>query len=192
MKKNQTIINRVEQYEYKRGITYIKSSGKFFGALKIFFSVFFVWAFIMNFLTVLSWSLKIGTELFKSVSNTFYTLLFFTALSLLGYIFSLTKLKLIGIFISIFSSIFTVIVYAPLLKDATTTLGYKTIFFTRHLIPHTAIVIVSLMMLLVLVISYFKFTNLYKKIEKTLYEEYKTKKETENIDITWEEYLDTI
>ena len=47
-------------------------------------------------------------------------------------------------------------------------------------------------MLSVLVVSHFKFTKLYKKIENTVYEEYENKKETENLNITWEEYLDTI
>lgn len=192
MRINQAIINRVEQYQNKRGITYIKPNSKIFSVLKILLSVFFLWGFVMNLLTILSWSLRIGTESFKGVSDTFYSLLIFTILGLLGYILSLTKLKLAGILISVFSSVFTIIIYAPLLKDATMALGYKTIFFTRHLIPLTAVVIISLIILSVLIVSYFKFTKLYKKIEKTIYEEYESKKETENLNITWEEYLDTI
>jgi len=192
MKKHPKLLDRVEQYKRKRGINYINSNSTAFRTLKVLFSLFFAWAIVMNLLTILSWSLRIGNETFKYVSVIFYTLLFCSALTVLGFVFIFTKIKVVGFVISIFVSIFTIISYAPLLEDASQQLGYKTIFFTRHFIPHTAIVVISLIMLLILLIAQFKLNNLYKKIEKTLYEEYVDKKEKDNLDITWEEYLDSI
>lgn len=192
MKKNQSIINRVEQYEFKRGISYIKSNGKFFVTLKIFLSIFFAWAITMNLLTVLSWSIRINTDSFKYISDAFYTMVIFTAISILGFILCFTKFKTIGLFTSICSSIFTIIVYAPLLEDATQTFGYKTIFYTRHLIPHAMIVCMALIMIFVILVEFYKFSATYKKIEKNLYEEFINKKETEALTLTWDEYLESI
>lgn len=192
MKKNSKILDRVEQYKQKKGISYINSDSRVFKTSKVFLCIFFAWAIVMNLLTVLSWSLRIGTENFKYISTSFYTVLFISLLSIAGFVFVFTKIKLIGAIISSVASIFTIITYAPLLKDATLKLGYKTIFFTRHLIPHTAIAIISLIMLSILLIYYFKSNSLYKKIEKTIYEEYAVKKEKDNLNITWEEYLATI
>ncbi|MDD6478529.1 MAG: hypothetical protein PUF48_01780 [Oscillospiraceae bacterium] len=192
MKKHSAILNRVEQYKQKQGINYTNSSSRIFLILKVFLSVFFTWSVIMNLLTILSWSLRIGTESFKYVSDNFYTILFLTILSIIGFVFVFTKLKLVGTIILPIPSIYTMFVYAPLLEDATNTLGYKTIFFTRHVIPNVAIAIIALIMLSIILFAHFKSISLYKNTEKTIYKEYADKKEKNNLDITWEEYLDTI
>jgi len=192
MKKNPKILDRVEQYKRKKGISYINADSTFFKTSKVFLCIFFAWAIVMNLLTVLSWSLKIGTEGFKYVSISFYTILIVSLLSIAGFVLVFTRKKLIGVIISPVASILTIIAYAPLLKDATMKLGYKTIFFTRHLIPHAGITVFSLIMLFTLLIYHFKSNVLYKKLEKTIYEEYTAKKEKDNLNITWEEYLNTI
>ena len=192
MKKHPKILDRVEQYKIKRGINYINSDSSFFKTSKVFFCIFFAWAIIMNLLTILSWSLRIGNDSFKYVSVGFYTLLGCTIFSILGLVLIFTKLNYVGFGVSVVTSAFTVITYAPLLQDATQPLGYKTIFFTRHFIPHAAIFLISLVLLVILIINYVKSTKLYKRIEKTVYEEYVIKKETKELDITWDEYLDTI
>lgn len=192
MKKHSAILNRVEQYKQKQGINYTNSNSRIFLTLKVFLSVFFTWSVIMNLLTILSWSLRIGTESFKYVTDNFYTILFLTILSIIGFVFVFTKLKLVGTIILPIASIYTMFVYAPLLEDATNKLGYKTIFFTRHVIPNAAIAIIALIMLSIILFAHFKSISLYKNTEKTIYKEYTNKKEKNNLDITWEEYLDTI
>ena len=185
-------MNRVEQYEYKKGISYLKTDGKFYLTLKVLISIFFVWAISMNMLAVLSWGIRIGNESFKHVANAFFTLLTCGILSIIGFVFIFTKLKVAGLIISIFTSIFTVITYAPLLQDGTVILGYKTIYFTRHFIPYAMVTILSILMFVVVLIEYFKYNTNYKRIEKNLYTEYSLMRENENLDITWEEYLNTI
>lgn len=192
MLKHSAILNRVEQYKQKQGISYTNSNSHIFLTLKVFLSVFFSWNIIMNLLTVLSWSLRIGTESFKYVSDSFYTILGLTVFTIIGFVFVFTKLKLVGTVILPIASIYTMFVYAPLLEDATNTLGYKTIFFTRHVIPNAAIAIIALIMLSIILFAHFKSIRLYKNTEKTIYKEYINNKEKNNLDITWEEYLDTI
>ena len=192
MKRNPLILSRVEQYEYKKGITYTKTDGKLFCTLKIFLSIFFAWAIIMNLLSVLSWGMRIGHDSFNSVSNAFYTSLFCSILSILGYVLIFTKIKIIGTAVSIITSIFTIITYAPLLEDATTKLGYKTIYFTRHFIPHAMIILLSVAILVIIITEFYKFNSTYKKIEKNLYDEFIKNNPIENSDIAWEDYLNTI
>lgn len=192
MKKNQIIMNRVEQYEYKKGISYLKTDGKFYFTLKVLISIFFAWAISMNILAVLSWGIRIGNESFKHVANEFFTLLSFGILSIIGFVLIFTKLKAAGIIASIVTSIFTIITYAPLLQDGTVILGYKTIYFTRHFIPYAMVTILAILMFIVVLIEYFKYNANYKRIEKNLYTEYSLMRENENLDITWEEYLNTI
>lgn len=192
MKKNQIIMNRVEQYEYKKGISYLKTDGKFYLTLKVLISIFFAWAISMNMLAVLSWGIRIGNESFKHVANEFFTLLSFGVLSIIGFVLIFTKLKAAGLIVSIVTSIFTIITYAPLLQDGTVILGYKTIYFTRHFIPYAMVTILAMLMFVVVLIEYFKYNKNYKRIEKNLNTEYSLMRENENLDITWEEYLNTI
>lgn len=192
MKKNQMIMNRVEQYEYKKGIYYLKTDGKFYLTLKVLISIFFAWAISMNMLAVLSWGIRIGNESFKHVANEFFTLLSFGVLSIIGFVLIFTKLKAAGLIVSIVTSIFTIITYAPLLQDGTMVLGYKTIYFTRHFIPYAMVTILAILMFIVVLIECFKYNANYKRIEKNLYTEFSLMRENENVDITWEEYLNTI
>ena len=53
MNKHPKIIDRVEQYKFKRGISYINSDSNVFKVFKVFISLFFAWAIIMNLLMLL-------------------------------------------------------------------------------------------------------------------------------------------
>lgn len=192
MKKNPSIVSRVEMYEYKKGISYLKTDGKLFLTSKIFLSIFFAWAIIMNLLLVLSWGMRVGHESFKSVANDFYTLLCCSILSIIGFVLVFTKIKIVGTLVSIITSVFTAIVCANLLEDATYTLGYKTIYFTRHFIPHAMIVIISIIMMVVIITEFIKFNASYKKIEKNLYDEFLKNNPLDSSNVAWEEYLNNI
>ena len=192
MKRNPSIVSRVEQYEYKRGINYLKTDGNLFMALKILLVIFFIWAMATNLLSVLSWGMRIGHDSFKSVANDFYTLLFCSILTIVGFVLAFTKIKIVGTIVSIFTSVFTVISFSHLLEDGTGILGYKTIYFTRHFIPHAMIVIISILMIVVIVTEFIKFNASYKKIEKNLYDDFIKTNPIETSDIAWEEYLNNI
>ena len=188
MRKYQAIIDRVEQYEQKRGIAYLKSNGKFFNFIKSCFIIVFAYSSIINLLAVLSWALRINNDTFGAIANAFYTTLVCLIINVAGFVLVFTKVKLYGIIIQILPTVFSLITYAPLLEDATQKFGYKLIFFTRHLIPSVIIIILLLIMFFVIIFEKVKYLKSYRKVETIVYAEYEEYRKN-NDDISWEDYL---
>ena len=188
MKLNNEIINRVRQYEEKRGISYAKAEGKLFSSLKIIYTILFAYTMAINLLFILGWALMSGTESFKYITDSLYTIIACTGITIVGFVLICTKLKFWGNVISIFPLVFSVLIFARLLEDATIRFGYKISFYWRHLGPIAVMVLLLIFMSAIIIREKICFNKNYKKVINVIYEEYMSIPKEEQ-EISWEEYL---
>lgn len=188
MKKQNEIIKRVKQYEEKRGISYAKTDGRLFGTLKVIYTILFAYTMAINILFILGWLLMSGTESFKYITDSLYTIIGCTGLIIAGFVLICTRLKLLGSALSILPLILSVLTFARLLEDATLRFGYKISFYWRHLAPITIMLLLLIFMIVIIVKEKIIFNSNYKKVVNVIYAEYLTVNK-EDSTVSWEEFL---
>lgn len=202
MKKNENILKRVEQYKYKRGISFAETDGKFYKGLRIFATLMFIYFMAFNMLYVLAELMILGMEQvkFDAVKDAFLPIAICTVLIIAGYVLNCTRLRLWGCFVCMPPLIINLIVFFRIVKQATgssgvvdTTsyiLGMPPYFYYRHLIPTVLLLIAVIFMAAVDIRARVKNNKLYNHIMENLYVQYKAGNKSDLSDAEWQEFLD--
>lgn len=189
MKINEGILKRVRVLEEKRGISYVKTGGKLYTALSVFYVLAAIFGLVMNVFYILGMLLiNLGTENMKNVLAPVITVSVCSAALIAGLILKKYKKHLISFILNAISSVFLLVLFAALMEDINGFLQLKTAYYWRHLAPLVIVVITSLWVMLIAIIERKNVTSLYKKVEENLYNLYHTSAN----DVTeeqWEEFL---
>ena len=180
MKMQESVLKRVRMIEEKHGITYAKTDGKLYKALRVSYTLLFIYTMGINLLFICGMLLtRLGTDNFKSILNSLITVIVCTVLIIAGYILSFTRFKLVSGILSVLPEI---------MKDSLGVMGFTPSYFWRHFAPLLILVILMAATTVIAVRARIKTEKQYKKVLGNLYALYSVN--TNDIsDEQWEIFL---
>jgi glycerol-3-phosphate acyltransferase PlsY len=188
MKKYSGVLKRVREIEEKRGIEYARIGGKLYKGLKVVHILSASWALLMNLFFLLSiWINFAGEEKMPQLQGLVLTVAVCSLGLILGFVLTCFKINIAGAVSSLASSVMLIVTYGREMSDALGFWGFKPSFYWRHLIPLVLAAITIIWMVIIAVRERINTNKLYKKVSEGLYEEFK--KNSENTDDEWEEFL---
>ncbi len=194
MKKYESILKRVEQVEFKLGVSYAKTDGKLYKTMWIFNLLAVIYLTLINTLVILSSVMNVSAGNKAVFSNqTLILIALLTIIEIVGVVFTKKSLKIIGSGLALIPIPYFLFVF---IKSC---YGYgqglfniKTIFYTRHLPSIVIITIASAIMLFIALRHRIRTNKSYKRIITNLYDNYKNEHKSEGLDISdeeWEEFI---
>ena len=191
MKKYDSVLKRVDFIENKFGIYYAKTDGILYKSLKFVFSLAFIYAFAINFISIAGTALLISEgDYVADTQNFLIAISIFTGISLIGAILVWCKVNIAGTAVSFISAPFLLFIFGKELIDTIGFGPFKNSFYWRHAIPLGIIIIVSLWMFIIAFRAYIKRNKRYKKILKQVYEIFKLENPDNISHDDWEEFVE--
>lgn len=189
MKMQESVLKRVRMIEEKHGITYAKTDGKLYKALRVSYTLLFIYTMGINLLFIFGMLLtRLGTDNFKSILNSLITVIVCTVLIIAGYVLSFTRFKLVSGILSVLPEIMLVAVFGSIMKDSLGVMGFTPSYFWRHFAPLLILVILMAATTVIAVRARIKTEKQYKKVLDNLYALYSVN--TNDIsDEQWEIFL---
>ena len=190
MKMQESVLRRVRMVEEKHGITYAKTDGRLYKALRVSYTLLFIYTMGINLLFIFGMLLtRLGTDNFKSILNSLITVIVCTVLIIAGYVLSFTRFKLVSGILSVLPEIMLVVVFGAIMKDSLGVMGFKVSYFWRHFAPLLILVILMAVTTVIAVRARFKTEKQYKKVLDNLYELYSLNSDDIS-DEQWEAFLE--
>ena len=156
--------------EEKHGITYAKTDGRLYKALRVSYTLLFIYTMGINLLFICGMLLtRLGTDNFKGILNSLITVIVCTVLIIAGYVLSFTRFKLVSGILSVLPEIMLVVVFGSIMKDSLGVMGFKVSYFWRHFAPLLILVILMAVTTVIAVRARFKTEKQYKKVLDNLY-----------------------
>ena len=194
MKKYESILKRVEQVEYKLGISYAKTNGKLYKTMWVLNLLGVIYLALINSLVILSSVMNVNAGNKAVFSNqTLILIAALTVLQIVGVVFTKNSLEITGGILNLIPIPYFMFVFIE------SCYGYgqglfnlKTIFYTRHLPSVVLITIASAIMLFIALRQRIRTNKSYKRIITNLYDNYKNEHKSEGLDISdneWEEFI---
>lgn len=190
MKKNTNILEYVEKYKYKYGISYATDGGSLVKTLGIITGVVWVYTFFMTMLFILgtAMNLKIGFADFDYIANAFITIIVGAAVMIAGAALYVCRLKIAGCAAVIIAQPFMVFSYSHLMKDASG-ISLNLSFYWRHAVPAAVLALLAVWIIVVLIRAKVKTNKLYNTLVEGLYKQYGTKDGEKLTEQQWDEFL---
>ena len=193
MKMYDNILRKVDEYEYKRGITYAKPEGKLYKYTKVLYVLVFIYAMLMNLFFVLG--ISMSDTLKQQMEAPLYSVLILMVVLIGSIILTKFKQKIIpaiaSFVLNALSCTGLILVFAPLMERPEG--GFKAPFFWRHLIPLCVLFLLNLIINVILIRAGLKKRKTYKKIVDNAYAMHHTSIEDGSLDEDkWEEVLKNI
>lgn len=197
MKKYDNILKRVEQVEYKLGISYAKTKGKLYKTMWRIDLIGVIYLFIINALVVTSTLMNKAVGAGNNVKfNNLSIILIcgFTLLPIVGLILSNLHFEIIGSALNIAAVPYFCYIYIKTCISSTGEglFGLIKLFYIRHLPSMVIILITAFIMLFIAVREKIKVNRMYKRIIENLYKNYADKKKSENEEVSDEEWKDFV
>lgn len=190
MKMQESVLKRVRMIEEKHGITYAKTDGKLYKALRVSYTLLFIYTMGINLLFIFGMLLtRLGTDNFKSILNSLITVIVCTVLIIAGYALSFTRFKLVSGILSILPEIMLVAVFGSIMKDSLGIMGFTPSYFWRHFAPLLILVILMAATTVIAVRARIKTEKQYKKVLDNLYALYSLNSDDIS-DEQWEAFLE--
>lgn len=190
MKMQESVLRRVRMVEEKHGITYAKTDGRLYKALRVSYTLLFIYTMGINLLFICGMLLtRLGTDNFKGVLNSLITVIVCTVLIIAGYVLSFTRFKLVSGILSVLPEIMLVVVFGAIMKDSLGVMGFKASYFWRHFAPLLILVILMAVTTVIAVRARFKTEKQYKKVLDNLYALYSLNSDDIS-DEQWEAFLE--
>ena len=189
MKKNANILECVEKYKYKYGISYAIDGGRLVSTLSVI--SYFVWIYTI-FMTALfiistSFMLSVGSADFNYIANSFSTICIGAAVMIAGAVLYLCKQKILGAAATIVAQPVMVMAYFHITRNSAGILNMS--FYWRHAVPAVILFGLSLWIVIVLIRAKIKTNKLYDMLVEGLYKQY-GKNDGETLTETeWDEFL---
>ncbi len=191
MKMYDNILEKVAQYEEKRGIVYAKTDGNLYKGLKVFYVLLFIYTMVMNLFFLLGAALS--ETVYSNLKNSVYTVLGLSITLIISFVLMRFKntiwANIISLALNVLSCVGLAITFGVLLQDV---IGFKTSFYWRHLAPLCLMVIVDIALAVIALRAIFKTQKTYKKIVENIYTTHTTSEDTVLSDEEWEEVLKSI
>lgn len=189
MKKNTNILEYVEKYKYKYGISYAKDGGKLVNTLSVISYIVWIYAFFMTALFIISTVLKLkyGMADFNYIANAFVTICVGTLAMVIAAVLYLCKKKIIGCALTSFAQPFVVLAYFHITRNSAGVLN--TSFYWRHAVPAAVLFTLALCIMIVLIRADVKTTKLYNMLLDGLYKQYGKKDGEKLSEEEWHEFL---
>lgn len=190
MKMQESVLRRVRMVEEKHGITYAKTDGRLYKALRVSYTLLFIYTMGINLLFICSMLItRLGTDNFKGILNSLITVIVCTVLIIAGYVLSFTRFKLVSGILSVLPEIMLVVVFGSIMKDSLGVMGFKVSYFWRHFAPLLILVILMAVTTVIAVRARFKTEKQYKKVLDNLYALYSLNSDDIS-DEQWEAFLE--
>ena len=188
MKKNANILDYVEKYKYKYGISYAQEGGKLVKHLSIYTSIVWVYSFFILALSILSFALNFaaGALDYSYLGNVFISTIVYAVVMIVSAAFFVCMKKIVALIIGIAVQPAIVITYMPISAYG---MGYLPSFYWKFLVPSIVLVILAAILLIVLIRAYVKTTKLYNLLVEGLYKQYGTRDGEKLTDSEWDEFL---
>ena len=188
MKKSTNILEYVEKYKYKYGISYAVDGGKLVKGLTTATSIVWVYSFIMLALSILSFAMNFqgGRLDYNKLSNVFITTIVCTVAMVAAAILFICKQKIIGLAAAIITQPFIVLAYEPISVYG---IGYVAGFYWKYLVPAIVFVLFATILLFVLIRAKVKTNKLYNMLVNGLYKQYGKKDGETLTEEQWNEFL---
>ena len=194
MKKNVNILDYVEKYKYKYGISYLGENVKIIKWITALNILSVIYAFFWSLITILGTliDLKSGESFTNGGKNSFISIIFCAAIMLIVLILYCVKqnfiLKMVET-ISLIITQFVSIVAFWHVTDDVTGLHHITAFYWRHLIPSILVIIFSSLILGLVLSVRLKTNKLYNTIVDGLYKQYGKQDGETLTEAEWENFL---
>ncbi len=170
MKMQESVLRRVRMVEEKHGITYAKTDGRLYKALRVSYTLLFIYTMGINLLFICGMLVtKLGTDNFKGILNSLITVIVCTVLIIAGFCLSFTRFKLAAGLLSALPEIMLIVVFGALMKDSLGVMGFKVSYFWRHFAPLLILVILMAVTTVIAVRARIKTEKQYKKVLDNLY-----------------------
>ena len=190
MKMQESVLKRVRMIEEKHGITYAKTDGKLYKALRVSYTLLFIYTMGINLLFICGMLLtRLGTDNFKGILNSLITVIVCTVFIIAGFCLSFTRFKLAAGLLSVLPEIMLIVVFGAIMKDSLGVMGFKVSYFWRHFAPLLILVILMAVTTVIAVRARFKTEKQYKKVLDNLYELYSLNSDDIS-DEQWEAFLE--
>ncbi len=190
MKMQESVLRRVRMVEEKHGITYAKTDGRLYKALRVSYTLLFIYTMGINLLFICGMLLtRLGTDNFKGILNSLITVIVCTVLIIAGYVLSFTRFKLVSGILSVLPEIMLVVVFGSIMKDSLGVMGFKVSYFWRHFAPLLILVILMAVTTVIAVRARIKTEKQYKKVLDNLYALYSLNSDDIS-DEQWEAFLE--
>lgn len=164
MKMQESVLRRVRMVEEKHGITYAKTDGRLYKALRVSYTLLFIYTMGINLLFICGMLItRLGTDNFKGILNSLITVIVCTVLIIAGYVLSFTRFKLVSGILSVLPEIMLVVVFGSIMKDSLGVMGFKVSYFWRHFAPLLILVILMAVTTVIAVRARIKTEKQYKR-----------------------------
>ncbi len=182
MKKLENIVKLVEEYQYKKGITYKRTTDTFYKGLRTFYIVSFTFMAAIHILLILGMVfVKQPLESVLMQNIIISSVLYFAA-----FILMFLRLNLISLSLNILATVFKTTVLIPGLIMNSGVVDIDFAFYWQHLIPTLFVIIASLWMCIISTRERYLINRDYKLKISTLYENFHT---DDMNDKQWNEFL---
>ena len=190
MKMQESVLRLVRMVEEKHGITYAKTDGRLYKALRVSYTLLFIYTMGINLLFICGMLLtRLGTDNFKGILNSLITVIACTVLIIAGFCLSFTRFKLAAGLLSVLPEIMLIVVFGAIMKDSLGVMGFKVSYFWRHFAPLLILVILMAVTTVIAVRARIKTEKQYKKVLDNLYELYSLNSDDIS-DEQWEAFLE--
>lgn len=189
MKKNANILEYVEKYKYKYGISYANEDGRLVKTLSVISYIVWIYTFFMTALFVFStcFMFKFGAVDFDYIANAFITISVGAFIMIVGAALYLCKQKIIGCAANAFVQPFMILAYSHLTRNSAGIINFS--FYWRHAIPAAILFCLALWIMAVLIRANIKTTKLYNMLVDGLYKQYGKKDGETLTEEQWQEFL---
>lgn len=188
MKKQANILEYVEKYKYKYGISYADENSNLVKKLSVVTSLVWIYSIAIFTLTVLSFSLNFygGSMNFSEFSGVYIT----TIVGLVGLIVAAIlyrrKQKIIGLVIATVSQLAVLYVHEEISMYG---LNYFAGFYWKYLIPTIVFACLAAAIIFVLVRAIIKTNRIYNMLVYGLYKKYGSENGEKLSEEQWQEFL---
>ncbi len=188
MKRQANILEYVEKYKYKYGISYANERGKLVKTFSVLIGIVWVYSFFMLALSILSFALNFGAGAlnYSDLSGVFITTIICAVAMIAAAALFVCKQKIAACIVAIAVQPFIVLAYAPISVYG---IGYIASFYWKFAVPAAILILLAAILLFVLIRAKIKTNKLYNMLVEGLYKQYGNRDGEKLSDTEWDEFL---
>lgn len=190
MKKYQKVVDRVEEYRYKKGIVRVDTTSSLYKTGKILYIISFSWLMAFLLLYIMGITLHMATG-YEIETIVLVSPIVIALMATAGLVLVCLKQHFIALITNILCSVFNIALF---LGDENVLLGIiengiTSKFIWRHFAPAVFIIIFALVVCLIGIKTRCDFNKDYKKVMNSMYMKFKEENPIAS-DAEWQSYLE--
>lgn len=190
MKKYQKVVDRVEEYRYKKGIVRVDTSSGLYKTGKILYIISFAWLMAFLLLYIMGITLQMATG-YEIETIVLISPIVIAVIAIVGLLLICFKQHLAGLIVSILYSALNIALFY---RDENVLLGIiengiTSKFIWRHFAPAILIIVFALVVCIIGIKTRCDFNKDYKKVMNSMYIKFKEENPIAS-DAEWQSYLE--